>query len=878
VSITSKWKAPGLVTLALLTGLCLPRALATIYINEFMASNQTGIQDPCEPGEYPDWIELYNSSTSAVSLANMYLTDDPTEPTKWRFVSGVTIPAQGYLLIYADDDGTQGALHTSFKLSASGEYIGLYNTTGTTIIDSITFPAQTTDVSYGRYPDGGSWRVMLAPTPGWSNNNPPPLIDNTEHSPAYPTAMYPVWVTATITDDVSVAAASVTYNAGSGAVTLPMYDDGLHNDGAAGDLVYGAQIPGIEYDHTVAYYITATDGYSSSTNDPISAPAAQYTYYVGRAVSDFDADGDVDAVDLDTLALCAQGPQVAPGCTLEPDGYALADLDQDGDVDLADFLVLQGCATDVGGPAEPDCGRISTSSGPTQIILSGTSIIVHGPGVLVNGTVANIIAAGTYNISGTLSDGQLFVNTEDEAPVLLNFNGVEITSTTTAPGYVAKADSVTLTLRPGTVNRLIDPAVHTGLTEANAALYSEESLTIGGSGTLIVNGNYNDAISSKGVLTIGSGTITATAIDDGIRGKESLVITGGNITVTSTGDGLKSDDDSGAGYGTVSIANATVQVTSARDTITAQTVVTITSGTFTLTAGGGSSAVLPTDVSAKAIKGTTQVLISGGTFTINAADDGVHSDGNVTIGGGTLSIAVADHSPTTTADSDAIHADGTIVINGGTINITESYEGIEASVITINNGTIHLVSSDDGVNCAQGTANHLYVNGGYLFVNANGDGIDVNGSIDMTGGTVIVCGPTADNNAAIDYDQTFKITGGFLLAAGSAGMAQAPSTSSTQRSVKITFSSTKAANTIVRVQKGTSPSITDLFTFKPVKQYRSVVFSAPTLLSGTTHNIYTGGTCTGTVYDGLYTGGTYTPGTTGSTFNPTSIVTNVNSN
>jgi hypothetical protein len=878
VSNTAKWAAPALVALALLAGLCLPQALAAIYINEFMASNQTGIQDPCEPGEYPDWIELYNSGTSAVSLANMYLTDDAAEPTKWRFVAGVTIPAQGYLLIYADDDGTQGALHTTFKLSASGEYIGLYNTNGTTVIDAITFGAQTTDVSYGRYPDGGSWRVMVAPTPGWSNNNPPPVIDNTTHSPAYPTALYPVWVTATITDDVGVSGATVTYNPGSGAVSLPMYDDGLHHDGAAGDHVYGAQIPGVDYDNTVAYYVTATDAYSSATHDPISAPAAQYTYYVGRAVCDFEADGDVDGTDLATQALCAMGPAVTPGCTPQPDGYARPDLDQDGDVDLADFLVLQSCATDPGGPADPDCGRISTGTGPTQILLNGTAILVHGPGVIVNGTIANIIAAGTYNVSGTLSDGQLFVNTEDAAPVQLNLNGVDITSTTSAPLYVAKAQSVAITLGASTVNRLTDPATHTDLTEANAALFSDASVTINGSGALIVAGRYNDAISSKGVLTIAGGTITATSVDDGIRGKESLVITGGNITVTSGGDGLKSDDDSGTGYGTVAIANATVQVTSTRDAITAQTVVTITSGTFTLTAGGGSSAVLPTDVSAKGIKGTTQVNISGGTFTINAADDGVHSDVNVTIGGGTLNIAVADDSPTTTADSDAIHADSTIVINGGTINITESYEGIEASVITINNGTIHLVSSDDGVNCSQGTANHLYVNGGYLYVNGNGDGIDVNGAINMTGGTVIVCGPTGDMNAAIDYDQTFKITGGFLLAAGSAGMAQAPSTSSTQRSVKITFSSTKAANTIVRVQKGTSPNIVDLFTFKPVKQYRSVVFSAPTLLSGTTHNIYTGGTCTGTVYDGLYSGGTYTPGTAGNTFNPTSMVTNVSSN
>lgn len=179
----------------------------------------------------------------------------------------------------------------------------------------------------------------------------------------------------------------------------------------------------------------------------------------------------------------------------------------------------------------------------------------------------------------------------------------------------------------------------------------------------------------------------------------------------------------------------------------------------------------------------------------------------------------------------------------------------------------------DGRLVVTGTSNWLRINGGYIAVNANGDGIDVNGSITMTGGTVIVHGPTADNNSAIDYDTTFTISGGFLVAAGSAGMAQAPSTGSTQGSVKITYSSAKAAGTLAHIQ--TSSGGTDILTFAPAKTYRSLVFSAPTLTAGASFTLWRGGTCTGTVLDGLYSGGTYSGGTQTNTFTTTNIVTNV---
>ncbi len=141
-----------------------------VFINEFMADNDSVIEDPDEPGEFPDWIELYNPGNQPIDLDGLYLTDDLEDPTKWSFAGGVVLPAHGFLVIWADDDGTQGPTHTNFKLSAAGEAVGLYHRDGATVIDAITFGPQATDVSYGRSEDGGGvWGVMPVPTPGGTN-------------------------------------------------------------------------------------------------------------------------------------------------------------------------------------------------------------------------------------------------------------------------------------------------------------------------------------------------------------------------------------------------------------------------------------------------------------------------------------------------------------------------------------------------------------------------------------------------------------------------------------------------------------------------------------------------------------------------------------
>jgi hypothetical protein len=443
------------------------------------------------------------------------------------------------------------------------------------------------------------------------------------------------------------------------------------------------------------------------------------------------------------------------------------------------------------------------------------------------------------------------------------------------------AEDVVLSLEAGTENSVADGASYVfanpGVDEPNAAIFCRSDLIILGSGSLNVDCNYNDGITSKDGLTIESGNITISAVDDGVRGKDFLVVNGGNLALDVGGDGLKSDNTLDATMGHISVRGGVIGIRSGGDAVDAARNVLVTNGNLNLVSGGGSSGTVG-GVSAKGIKGVFGVTVDGGVLVIHSADDTVHSNGNVAINGGSLALSTGD---------DGIHADSSININNGEISIAKSYEGIEAPVVAINNGNIHVVSSDDGINMGidsgfpgpgQGAgpglstyigSYYLYINGGYLAVNALGDGIDSNGAVVMTSGTVIVDGPSSNMNSALDHI-AFNITGGFLYAVGSSGMALPPGSLSTQYSVMLNFRSPYPAGTLVHVQTSDG---TGVFTFKPTKQYQSVIFSLPSLALGSSYDVYVGGSCTGTVIDSLYSGGIYTPGTKYVSFTISGMVT-----
>ncbi|WP_167619450.1 carbohydrate-binding domain-containing protein [Maribellus sediminis] len=535
------------------------------------------------------------------------------------------------------------------------------------------------------------------------------------------------------------------------------------------------------------------------------------------------------------------------------------------------------------GTHDEDADYVWDSGSVVDIQLNGSSVEENSDNVSVNGGEILISAAGNYRFTGTLNDGQILVDNEDEEIVRLILNGAEITSSSSAPIYVRSAAKVLIYLAENTVNKLTDSSNYsydnTEDKEPNATIFSKADLTLAGSGSLTIDANFNDAINTKDGLIISGGSYLIDAADDGIRGKDYLVVKGGTFDITSGGDGLKSDNESDDTKGYIEIIDGNLDITAKGDGVAAETDLMVVYGEFVIkTAGSASSS------SSKGLKSGVNQIIDDGIFLLNCTDDALHSNGTITINSGTFEISSGD---------DGIHADYDLVINDGDINIIKSYEGIESGDgnIAINKGTIRLKSSDDGLNLAGGgdmmggggpggwggssssSGNYyVYINGGYIYINASGDGLDANGSVSMTGGTLLIDGPTNNGNGALDYNNSFDITGGLCIAAGSSGMAQAPESSSDQYSVLARFSSTMSGGTLFHVQAGDG---TDIFTYKPSKSYQSVAFSAPELTKGTKYEVYTGGSSTGDETDGLYSGGTYTPGTLFSSFTISAIVTDL---
>ena len=537
-----------------------------------------------------------------------------------------------------------------------------------------------------------------------------------------------------------------------------------------------------------------------------------------------------------------------------------------------------------------DQGSSWSNSETSRITLEGNSITLDGSGAIVEGNVMTVTSAGTYSISGTLDDGQIVVDTEDQETVNLVLNGAEIVCSTSAPIYVSSADETVITLADGTENYVTDGGSYilenAESGEPSAAIFSMSDLTINGGGSLTVNANYNNGIQSKDDLEITGGNITVNAINDGIKGRDSIAVGGASVTVNAGGDGLRSDNDEDPERGYISIEGGTLDITAAADGIQAETSLTVSGGDLSISSGGGSGNAWGnwgTSDSAKGLKAGVNVTITGGTINIDSSDDSIHSNDSLTISSGSIVLVSGD---------DGIHSDSSLQIDGGDISITKSYEAIESAVVTINDGNIHLVASDDGINVVGGVDgssingrpgqnnfnltgnNHLYINGGYVAIDATGDGLDINGPINMTGGVVIINGPTRNDNGALDYMGTFEITGGFLVAVGSSGMAEAPSASSTQYSVMLNLSPSLSAGTMVHI--GTEDG-EEILTFVPTKAYQSVVLSSPELKNGSTYVVYSGGSSTGTVTDGLYSGGTYTAGTQITSFATSSFVTVVGS-
>ncbi|MBE6799748.1 MAG: carbohydrate-binding domain-containing protein [Ruminococcaceae bacterium] len=486
-----------------------------------------------------------------------------------------------------------------------------------------------------------------------------------------------------------------------------------------------------------------------------------------------------------------------------------------------------------------------------QMILDGVSVTNEtcAPLYILNADKVFItLAEGSEN---TLSNGGEFKAIDDnsiDATVFskqdLTFNGSgSLTVTSPAEhGIVCKDD---LVFTGGTYT--VSSASH-GLDANDSIRIKDTSLTITSGKDGIHTENSDD--SSKGFFYMESGKIDVEAEGDGISAEAYAQITDGNIDILAGGgsvNGTKANSDSwgsfgGHGGGMMGGHGGMGQKPDRKPTGMSLSDTTDTP---------------PTDseesMSMKGIKSAGNLVVEKGNFKINSADDSIHTNSSLTLNGGTFEITSGD---------DGIHAEEKLNITNGAISITESYEGLEALDIAISGGDISLIATDDGLNAAGGTDSSgmggrdngmfggggpggmmggssngsIVISGGKLHINASGDGIDANGSLEISGGYTVVTGPTIGDTATLDYDSSAVISGGTFIGTGAAGMAQTFSNSENQGVISLS-AGTQNANTSITVKNTLGKSIV---TFSPELSFSVVIISTPEIQKGETYKISIG--------------------------------------
>ena len=409
--------------------------------------------------------------------------------------------------------------------------------------------------------------------------------------------------------------------------------------------------------------------------------------------------------------------------------------------------------------------------------------------------IYTITAAGEYTLKGYLA-GQIVVDAGDDDEVTIVLAGTTIVYDQNSPIYIKNADSVTIKAKSDTENTIYDNRSAKTVdvdTQGEGAISAKCDLKLAATGTLYVEGNYNNGIHTTKDLKIQKLTLKVKAPNNGLKGKDSVTIESGTVVVISTGgDGIKTENtdvsSKGNQRGTITINGGDIEIYAAGDGVQAAYNFEMNDGSLTVRNGSYSAYTSKNaDVdSYKGIKVKNELNVNGGQIVIYSYDDGLHADygttlengetgvGIVNINDGTVKISVTASSSRFVSGADAIHADNTLNVNDGVITVASAYEGLEANVINITGGTITVAASDDGLNAANkiGKTPSITISGGYVDITmASGDtdGIDSNGTFTMTGGVVISRGaPNSSNSMAtgLDCDGAAKITGGTFIQLG----------------------------------------------------------------------------------------------------------------
>ncbi|MBR2306817.1 MAG: carbohydrate-binding domain-containing protein [Fibrobacter sp.] len=543
--------------------------------------------------------------------------------------------------------------------------------------------------------------------------------------------------------------------------------------------------------------------------------------------SDFSSSSDflgtgIPGVELSSSSFVVPGIELSSSSIAGPGfGISSSSFVWPGPVVSSSSVVIPGGNNpgNESGDDENDNEDSRTLDG-SQILLklAGTSATVENNNgcVEVADKVATITCPGAYYVTGESSDFQVVVNTpgaENEGNTGIYLHNATIKSSN-SPILVKNADKTVIHLVKGTTNVVEDGNGNHLFTKVNgaqdtskAAIYSRDDLNIKGAGSLTVKGKFKNGIQCSNDLKIKNGNITVEAEENAIKGKGSLQISGGVLNVTAKkGDGLESDEceeaggackDTVAGKGIVEISGGNITIKAGDDGIQA--------ANYILVNDSAEASTIKVTSTGKGMVATKFIYVNGGDINVTADDDAMHTKWRVYMNAGNVTVSSKD---------DGIHADSALYLKGSTINVVTASEGLEAYRIFAEGGITSTFATNDGWNGAGGpkenvgqyaafseSGGHIVVSGGYHYISAKGDMIDVfdaNGSGKMTGGVLIleITGQSYENQGGfnfggwggggmgggmgggsggcssnmagglIDTDAGFEITGGVLLAFG----------------------------------------------------------------------------------------------------------------
>ena len=422
------------------------------------------------------------------------------------------------------------------------------------------------------------------------------------------------------------------------------------------------------------------------------------------------------------------------------------------------------------------------SSGEKTIDLANPTVT---DGVSVENGTITITSGGTYRITGEYS-GQVKIEAAKTDTVRLVLDNAKITNSTGAAINVVSAAEAIIYTAAGTTNTVADEANYTatGDDDPDAAIYSTANLTLTGEGSLSVEGAYEEGIHTTGGLVIASGTLEVNAANTGIKGKDYVDITGGIVNVTAAQDGIKSTNTDDESLGFTRLSAGSVTISAGDDGLKAPHTLEISGGTLNI------------EKSNEGIE-AQYINILDGDVTVNSTDDGINAslkDSSSDTSSDTTSGTATTGQQTQQNQNGQVQQApaGGGAAPGGSQGSTGQNQNIpqpptDGAMPGGGGGTFEVV--DAAIN----------ISGGTVTVNAEGDGIDSNGTATFSGGTVTVNGPAAGGNNALDSNGDLLLNGGTVTAGSTADMFEAPSSASTSGYLKITDSSALTQGSTVQV-------------------------------------------------------------------------------